>query len=322
VFNNILKDCAMAQKERFYEIDLLRFLAAVFVMLFHYTFRGFAKRAMPAIGIPALTCIFKYGYLGVNLFFIISGFVVLMSAIDRSPKDFVISRIVRLYPAFWTCCTITAVIACFWGKNQFVIKFWQFLINLTMLQNFVHVRAVDGVYWSLAVEIVFYFFIFLLLIFRQIKNIEYFLAFWLIASLVREECNSFKIVLLFGTYIVAIANAVKSASYYEKVYGTEFNAGVVISVIGIFYVIFFLIVFDKSIILRLDRFLFFGALTYPLYLIHQYVGYIIFNALYLYVNRVVLLILTIGIIFLIAYLVHVCIEKGFSPKLKRLLETL
>jgi peptidoglycan/LPS O-acetylase OafA/YrhL len=52
-----------------------------------------------------------WGYLGVNLFFVISGFVIFMT-LDRTlvPLDFVISRTSRLFPAYWAAIIITMVI--------------------------------------------------------------------------------------------------------------------------------------------------------------------------------------------------------------------
>ena len=64
----------MASKDRFYEIDLLRFLAALAVVLYHYTFRGFAEGGYSPVEYPILGEFFKYGSYGVQLFFIISGF--------------------------------------------------------------------------------------------------------------------------------------------------------------------------------------------------------------------------------------------------------
>ena len=87
-------------KERYYEIDLLRFLAAVGVMLFHYTFRGYAADDLSPLEFPLLAEVFKYGSLGVDLFFIISGFVILLTAYNRDAVSFTISRIIRIYPAY------------------------------------------------------------------------------------------------------------------------------------------------------------------------------------------------------------------------------
>ncbi|WOO32781.1 acyltransferase family protein [Diaphorobacter limosus] len=62
------------------EIDLLRFFAALAVVFFHYSFRGYAADAMSIMPYPLLASLSKYGYLGVELFFMISGFVILMTA--------------------------------------------------------------------------------------------------------------------------------------------------------------------------------------------------------------------------------------------------
>ena len=91
----------MAKRRRINEIDFLRFVAALSVVLFHYSFRGHAADDLSVMPYPVLETVARYGYLGVDLFFLISGFVILMTASSGSLKDFVISRAVRLYPAFW-----------------------------------------------------------------------------------------------------------------------------------------------------------------------------------------------------------------------------
>lgn len=94
---------AEAGRDRLYEIDLLRITAALAVVIYHYTFSGCAGHLIP-VSFPALRTVTRYGYLGVDMFFTISGFVVLLSAWGRRPLDFVISRITRLYPAY---CVVT-----------------------------------------------------------------------------------------------------------------------------------------------------------------------------------------------------------------------
>lgn len=68
---------------------------------------------------PLLAQPAKYGYLGVELFFMISGFVILMTASNNSLKRFFISRAVRLYPAFWVCCTITFLLILAVGQPRY-----------------------------------------------------------------------------------------------------------------------------------------------------------------------------------------------------------
>src|SRR2546430_2652712 len=94
-------------KPRFAELDLLRGVAALWVVLFHYTTqysRLYVPDRRDLLGFE-----FPDGTLGVYLFFMISGFVIFMT-LHRSerPLDFVVSRFARLYPAYWAGIVLTA----------------------------------------------------------------------------------------------------------------------------------------------------------------------------------------------------------------------
>src|SRR3954467_13086305 len=88
------------ERDRIPELDLLRFTAAAGVVLFHAT-------DWPAHA-TALTHASTFGFMGVPLFFMISGFVILMTAQNRSGIEFVNSRIARLYPSYWICVLLSA----------------------------------------------------------------------------------------------------------------------------------------------------------------------------------------------------------------------
>ena len=91
-------------KSRLVEVDALRGLAALAVVLFHYTTR-FTELFAPN---PPPTFSFPDGHYGVNLFFIISGFVIFMTLEKTSrPMDFVVSRFSRLFPAYWVAIILT-----------------------------------------------------------------------------------------------------------------------------------------------------------------------------------------------------------------------
>ena len=91
-------------KSRLVEVDALRGLAALAVVLFQYTTRFtelFATNPPPTFSFPD-------GHYGVNLFFIISGFVIFMTLEKTSrPMDFVLSRFSRLFPAYWVAIILT-----------------------------------------------------------------------------------------------------------------------------------------------------------------------------------------------------------------------
>lgn len=137
---------------RLLQIDGLRALAALSVVAYHYTTRYdelFLHSAPTGAAFP-------YGFLGVYLFFAISGFVIYMT-LDRvqAPLDFVVSRFTRLYPAYWAAVALTWTIVMLKQPEQ-ALSWKAALVNLSMLQYFVHVSNVDEVYWSLQVELVFY----------------------------------------------------------------------------------------------------------------------------------------------------------------------
>ena len=85
-------------------LDSLRGLAALAVVLYHYTF-GYTQ----VVGkhMPGLDLIATDGHFGVYLFFIISGFVIFMT-LERSAKaiDFSVSRFARLWPPYLACAAL------------------------------------------------------------------------------------------------------------------------------------------------------------------------------------------------------------------------
>src|SRR5690625_4174458 len=105
-----------------------------------------------------------YGAVGPELFFIISGFVILMTAWGRSARYYVASRVSRIFPAYWAAVLLTGLLLLeVWpsGKN---IGVGQWLLNLTMVQDLFDVRHIDSVYWTLWVELRFYLLILVLLV--------------------------------------------------------------------------------------------------------------------------------------------------------------
>jgi peptidoglycan/LPS O-acetylase OafA/YrhL len=135
------------------EVDALRGVAAVAVMLFHYTTRISELYPMgqdPWFSVP-------HGHYGVNLFFIISGYVIFMTLQrTRAPMDFVVSRFSRLFPAYWAAVVITFTVTSWLGLPGKTVSAAQAAGNLLMIHGFFKIPHVDGVYWTLEVELLFY----------------------------------------------------------------------------------------------------------------------------------------------------------------------
>jgi len=143
----------MTDSGRLEQLDGLRAVAALSVVGFHFTTRYDAAlvHAQPLpFGLP-------FGHLGVALFFVISGFVILMT-IDRarSPSDFVFARASRLFPTYWVAVLLTAFMLRAVEMPGYQRSLPDIAVNLTMVQEYVGIASIDGAYWSLGVELMFY----------------------------------------------------------------------------------------------------------------------------------------------------------------------
>ncbi|WP_207757247.1 acyltransferase family protein [Nonomuraea cypriaca] len=149
------------------ELDLLRFLAALAVVAFHYLIAYASVWGdRPAELFPALAPVAGLGILGVELFFLISGFVILMSAWGRGIGAFARSRLVRLYPAYWLSLAAVAALYALTGAKPLDPKLspGEYLLNASMFQRLFKVTDASGVYWSLWAELRFYLLIAILVI--------------------------------------------------------------------------------------------------------------------------------------------------------------
>ncbi|MEU1177194.1 acyltransferase [Streptomyces sp. NPDC005820] len=148
---------------RLHALDGIRLLAALMVAVHHYA--GTRRVNQPGNAIwgrpvsdimPSVFHVAAYGWIGVEIFFVISGFVICMSCWGRTPRQFFVSRVIRLYPAYWFAVLFTtAVLTAVPGVWERLAP-RDVLLNLTMLQSGSGVQNVDGVYWTLWSELRFY----------------------------------------------------------------------------------------------------------------------------------------------------------------------
>jgi hypothetical protein len=146
-------------------IDALRGLAAVSVMLYHFCTGGLS---LPALrdGLPELVVgALGHGWLGVQTFFVLSGFVIAYAIGDRpvTPRGaalFALRRQVRLDPPYWASIVFAAGHAwrrkLLWGGDRTAPSATDILANVLYLQEILQVRAVQAVYWTLCIEVQLY----------------------------------------------------------------------------------------------------------------------------------------------------------------------
>lgn len=138
-------------------VDCVRAIAALMVLVLHTGELGNQTFASSIVESWVLTPVFTvdFGRAGVILFFAISGFVIpssLASSTDRI--RFPIRRFFRLYPAYWLSILIVLGVGFFLdapGRSPSEI-----FANLSMAQTFLGYEDIEGLYWTLAVELVFY----------------------------------------------------------------------------------------------------------------------------------------------------------------------
>lgn len=92
------------------------------------------------------------GWVGVQIFFVISGFVIAFSACGKNARRFVRGRAERLYPAAWICATVTLLLSVETGHDDAGTGADYFRSMLLLPVG----PWVSGVYWTLAVEMSFY----------------------------------------------------------------------------------------------------------------------------------------------------------------------
>jgi peptidoglycan/LPS O-acetylase OafA/YrhL len=171
-------------------LDGFRALAILSVIAFHYTIRWTAPRDVP----PHITAAspfvgflpFEYGWMGVELFFVVSGFVILMTLKRcRSPLEFARRRFARLWPALAVAAALTAAVVNRLGPPDWNVGLADYAASLTAIDprllRFTGVDAnwVDGAYWSLWVELRFY----ILIATAYFVNRPQFLKTWLVFQL-------------------------------------------------------------------------------------------------------------------------------------------
>jgi peptidoglycan/LPS O-acetylase OafA/YrhL len=101
----------------------------------------------------------SWGRFGVEVFFVVSGFVILMT-IERSvdARAFVVSRFARLFPAYWTAVLVAAAAGLLAPSEKFpTVSLALTAENMTMFQRFLSAPSLDWSYWTLAYELAFYY---------------------------------------------------------------------------------------------------------------------------------------------------------------------
>jgi peptidoglycan/LPS O-acetylase OafA/YrhL len=283
------------QKNRLLELDAIRGLAALAVVMYHYFYR-YNK----IYGHDDLAVNWAYiGQYGVQLFFMVSGFVIYwtLNKVDK-PMDFIVSRFSRLYPAYWAAVILTFSIVFIFDLPGRQIGFEKAALNGLMFHEYFKIKHIDGVYWTLTVELTFYFWIFIFYLSGLLKYVEYLLSpivlisilqsqniielSWLLNKLLIVNYASFFIA---GICFYKIANLLSNRWTFLVLAfclaSTIFVYSVNVFILSsMFYIFFHLATSGRLKFLSIKPLVFLGGISYSLYLLHQNIGYVIINKFY------------------------------------------
>ncbi|WP_328791824.1 MULTISPECIES: acyltransferase family protein [unclassified Streptomyces] len=330
-------------------LDGVRVLAALSVLFYHYFALESAWGKEPAAIFPTAHRLAVYGWLGVEIFFLVSGFVICMSAWGRTVGDFAVSRVSRLFPAYWAAVAFTTLVLYAWPEVRQVKAFSHVLVNLSMLQGGLGVPNIDDAYWTLFVELKFYV-LFAIVVMRGVtyRNCVLFCAAWTLAGVVAPTADngvlSFFAASSSSPYFIAgigfyLMRRFRPNAVLWAVVGVQFllaqhyvharmitNLGRAATertpawpvhlIIALGFALMAAIALGALDGVRWRWLPHAGALTYPLYLIHMMAG---LTFIHLFRHDVAPVPLVIGVItamLLLAWLVHRLVERPLGRLLR------
>ncbi|WP_327289356.1 acyltransferase family protein [Streptomyces sp. NBC_01198] len=337
-------------KRRLYVLDGLRLVAALMVVAYHYL--GY-NRSYPwgrdnqeIFPLPHRFAV--YGWLGVYLFFLISGFMICMSCWGRTPRQFAVSRFIRLYPAYWVALIATSTML--WlSPDVSNPRLTDVLTNATMIQQGLGTPNIDGVYWSLWAELRFYLiFAVVAVMGATYRRVVSFCVIWLVAALVAEHADNDLLTVLAdpvyapffiggvamyllyrfghrtGPWLLIAASWLDGlhqmsglAAGASNVAKTHVYWSISVGVMTVFYVLVTAVALGRLKAFNWQWLTVAGSITYPLYLIHEDLGWEVIRYSHDLMPPYVLLVGLVAVMLLAAYLVNRLIEQPAARRLKQ-----
>lgn len=322
----------MSKPERLDFIDVLRVTALGGVIAFHYLFSGISKGKITSIKPSPLFEYAKYGYLGVELFFLISGFVILYSTQGRSAGDFAKRRFFRLYPMYWIALIFIYAVTSlpFWKRPG--SGFGDFALALTMFPTAFGGEWMDGAHWFLKRELQFYLIVIFFMLIGLGRKLPTIFPLWAILmfgwnifnfphfeiwylngyfALINAGAIIFTIrewgwtplraIGLVATYICSIETRIEHGKFLGPWRNTEYSPLVISIVVTSFFALMLLLLTEIPSKIKIGWATKAGAITFPLFLIHGRVGGTIIQQWGTESNKYVLYVATLILMIWIAH---------------------
>jgi peptidoglycan/LPS O-acetylase OafA/YrhL len=309
---------------RLLELDAMRGIAAMLVLLYHFNYKYVQYN--PDFG--ELPLLFGWGHHGVSLFFAISGFVISMT-LERTQDvaAFARARIARLFPVYWAAMAVTMAVVAIGGAAKLMVSPQDTLANTTMLHYWFDIQSIDGSYWSLSIELSFYLIMALVLHLRLLQRLELVLMGWLALHTLQwatgifpiwaarmmalDYIPLFAIGILHYRYFYGEMDWRRTAAWHVALVAIVALSGTSVAIVaGATAGLFWAITNGWLRFMAHPLLLWLGAISYPLYLIHQYVGYVVIDQLAgLGLPLIVATGLAVLAVIALAHILHIGVEN-------------
>lgn len=319
-------------------IDIIRVISVFLVVLYHYTYR---YNQLFESNIE-FNFVIQHGSYAVLTFFLMSGYFATKDFEYLDAKKYGIKRFFRLFPSYWVAIIIVYPITKLYLPTR-AVSLRDFFLNFTMCQTIFGAGDVDGAYWTLFCELFFYCLVVLICILKLKRWTLHLIIAYAVLLVLLNICKMLGLNLSLMKvndmmYLYCFLIGVVISLFHQKYVKSNIIKTLLCISVAIFEMQqFFLHNYSSGLFLVASTMIFVMCIklwdykpikkqnasmylvrflvdvSFPLYLVHQNIGYVVMNSLdNIGATLEFILIIPLLLTFIIAVLLHYTIEIPFG----------
>jgi len=341
-------ESSVPKSSRIFELDALRAIAAINLMLFHFTWVYSEKYGFHS----DLLFKYPYGKYGTQLFFMLSGLVNAMTLLRKQSTSYYIqSRFIRILPPFLLVLGLNLLLVQLMPlRDHIQLSAATIAANATLLPNLLGYECIEPVIWTLQVELQFYVVLLLLFSMGALKRpfwpimscLAFCLTFGMLANHLDEVTIGasfyqgvqwFKAALMVEYFPLFAMGMLIHQGYLERQQWLKYGVGIAVAAAvyhavelrqgspiatGLLIGLLVACQYGKLPILRSKPLLFISGISYSLYLLHNNLGSVIIYYLHhLGVSPLLCFVLASALVIAISALAAYTIERPLGRGVRR-----